>query len=190
MSTWVGWQAELISELGVHGTTQVRHLLNEWASEIPTACHANPLAASRHIRGSSDCLTLRNGKAAQSYPTHARGITATAEQLKSGSYPHLWAAIKSGAPYNFADYHQVANDLTKWGAAAAGAAYLITVQSGQFAGGAGGGKAQPPAAARLHGGYADLQRSVNRHFPRALHNSHRSIDAGLRSVHRARKVLR
>ena len=50
----------------------------------------------------------------------------------------------------------------------------------------------PPAgsvkAARLHKGYADLQHSVNVNMPTALTSAHRNLAAGLRSVHRARKV--
>ncbi len=48
----------------------------------------------------------------------------------------------------------------------------------------------PPAssAAHLHKGYADLRHSVNRNFPAALAASHRSLQAGLRSLHRAHRV--
>ncbi len=48
----------------------------------------------------------------------------------------------------------------------------------------------PPklSAAKLHKGYADVQHSVNHNMPAALKRSHRSLSAGLRSVHRARKV--
>ncbi len=49
---------------------------------------------------------------------------------------------------------------------------------------------KPPKlkAAQLHKGYADIQHSVNRNLPHALRRSHHSLAAGLRSVHRARKV--
>lgn len=42
--------------------------------------------------------------------------------------------------------------------------------------------------AQLHHGWADLRRSVNATLPRALHNSQRNLNAGLRAVGRARKV--
>jgi len=43
-------------------------------------------------------------------------------------------------------------------------------------------------AAHAHGGYADLQRTVNVHMPTALHAAQRSNKAALQSLARARKV--
>ena len=43
-------------------------------------------------------------------------------------------------------------------------------------------------AAKLHKGYADIQHSVNHNLPAALRASKRSLDAGLRALHRASKV--
>ena len=51
--------------------------------------------------------------------------------------------------------------------------------------------AKPPPGvktAQLHQGWNDLRRSVNVNLPAALRNSHRSLNAGLRAVERARKV--
>jgi hypothetical protein len=45
-----------------------------------------------------------------------------------------------------------------------------------------------PKAAKLHKGYADVQHSVNHNMPAALRRSHHSLEAGLRSLNRARKV--
>jgi hypothetical protein len=51
---------------------------------------------------------------------------------------------------------------------------------------------KPPApavkAARAHGGYADVQRSINHHMPRSLRNAHHLNREALRSLHRASKV--
>lgn len=45
-----------------------------------------------------------------------------------------------------------------------------------------------PKAARLHKGWSDLQHSVNRNAPDALHAARTSRAAGLRAIARASKV--
>jgi hypothetical protein len=45
-------------------------------------------------------------------------------------------------------------------------------------------------AARAHGGWADMQRSVNHHLPKSLRNSELLTRAALRSLHRAHRVKR
>lgn len=188
MSTWKGWEAQLVKTLGVGDTLQVGDLFTTWSKQVSQKCDNNPLAASRHATGSSNCRTLGNGKHAQNYKDHASAIDATTAQLRDGDYPHLWAAIKSGSPYEASSPQAVADDLTKWGAAAAGAAYQIEVAQGSYGGGGGGGGGSPPKAAHLHKGWADIRRSVNNKMPAALRNSQRSLHAGLRTVARARKV--
>ena len=52
-------------------------------------------------------------------------------------------------------------------------------------GGGGGGTVK---AARAHNGWADLQRTVNRKWPKAISNSERVTRAALRSLNRTHKV--
>ena len=186
MATWTGWEAQLIKALGVQDTREVGYLIRIWSSNTQTPCRSNPLAASWKIAGSGACQNLPGGNHAQNYPSHAEGIRATVAQLKSGSYPHLWAAIESGNPYNVKDPQAVDDDLKKWGAPGAGVAYLLEVEQGTFGSQVTG--AQPVKAAKLHAGYADVRRSVNHNMPTALNNSRSYMKAGLRSVRRARKV--
>ena len=188
MTTWAGWESQLADALNVQDTTEVGYLLRTWGSEEASTCANNPVAASRKASGSTNCKQLPNGLSAQNYTSRASGLAAAAAQLKSGNYPHLWAAIESGNPYNVVNTQQVADDLTKWGAQATSVAYLLEVSNGTF--GSGVPLQAPPGikAARLHRGYSDLQRSVNKHLPDALHSSRRSLNAGLRSLARARKV--
>jgi hypothetical protein len=43
-------------------------------------------------------------------------------------------------------------------------------------------------AAKAHGGWADVRKSVNRHMPRSLSRSQRDTRAALRALHRAHRV--
>lgn len=55
-------------------------------------------------------------------------------------------------------------------------------------GGGGGGGYKVPA--RVHKAWGDLQRSFNHHMPSALKHSRQTVDAGLRTLGHARKVLK
>ena len=46
----------------------------------------------------------------------------------------------------------------------------------------------PPKAARAHGGWHDVRRSVNQRMPAALRQSQHSMEAALRELSRGRKV--
>lgn len=43
-------------------------------------------------------------------------------------------------------------------------------------------------AAKAHGGWSDVRKSVNRHMPHALSRSQRNTRAALQALHRARRV--
>lgn len=196
MGVYTGWQRDLLAVVKLPDTAANRRFLSDWHSHASSDCKLNPVdlthvikdAGSGGARHSQDCkaVTLPSGSAHfQAYDDRVWTRTAFAAQLTSGDYPHLRHALRTGNPYspqrfNLTAAQAIAADLGAWGSGAFGNAYIKTM--------AAGGPIPQVKAARLHKGYADLQRSVNHRFPQALRRSQHSVNAGLRSIARARKV--
>lgn len=186
MTTWAGWEADLLKALGVPNTAESRAFLDSWTGAAPANCPNNPLLASKPESGSGDCAELTASRTAQAYRSHAQGINATVAELRSGNFPHLLAALESGHPLAVSDPGQVAADLAKWGVSHFANEYLALAQEQASS----GGGPSAPAASHAHKGWGDIQHSVNRRLPTALNQASRYNRAALRALARRRRVRR
>jgi hypothetical protein len=182
MSAWSGWEAEFLKAAGLPLTTSNEAFLNQWNTYDNTNCRNNPIDLSRQTAGSTACADLPNGKKARNYLSHAQAASTFSAQLKSGGYPNLLAALRSGQPYAVANPSKVAQDLGKWGSGIFQQAYV------------GAASTPPPSpggnlnAPRAHGGWRDLRRSINRNMPRSLNRAHNLTQQALRATSHGRRV--
>lgn len=181
MSTWEGWQADLLAEADVPDTGQNRSFLTAWQKSQPTQCYRNPVVISHKQPGSTNCRKLPGGtKHAQNYLSLKSGKEAFGLQLNSGSYPWLLKALQSGDPYSIhGDVATVtAQDLTHWGSPK----FAETYESRQ------NGPTGTLSAPHALGGWKSLRKSVNKGMPDAITYAKRQNTAALRSLSRARRV--
>ena len=182
MSVWSGWPADLLKRAGLPTTTSNLAFLSAWHTYDNTNCRNNPIDLSRNVAGSSPCGALPTGRQARNYTSPAQAASAFNAQLKSGAYPHLLAALRSGQPYAVANPSLVAQDLGKWGSGIFQQEYMNSVAT------------PPPVpgsnvnAPRAHGGWRDLRRSVNRTMPHSLNQAGRLTRLALRATSHGRKV--
>lgn len=182
MGVWSGWQADLLNRAGLPRTSFNLAFLSAWHTYDNTNCRDNPIDISRNVSGSSACAALPNGRQARNYTSPAQAASAFNAQLKSGQYPHLLAALRSGQPYAVSNPAQVAQDLGKWGSGIFQQEYVNSVQT------------PPPApgsnvrAPRAHNGWRDLRKSVNRTMPHALNRAGTLTRQALRATSHGRKV--
>lgn len=182
MSAWAGWEAEFLKAAGLPTTTSNEAFLNQWNTYDNTNCRNNPVDISRNVSGSTACADLPNGRKARNYTSHAQAASAFTAQLKSGNYPHLLAALRSGQPYAVANPSLVAQDLGKWGSGIFQQEY---VASATVPGSGGGSNLNAP---RAHGGWRDLRKSVNRNMPHALNRAGSLTRQALRTAAHGRRV--
>ena len=182
MAAWAGWEAEFLKAAGLPLTTSNEAFLNQWNTYDNTNCRNNPIDLSRRMPGSTSCAGLPSGRQARNYTSHAQAASAFAAQLKSGAFPNLLAALRSGQPYEVKDPAKVAQDLGKWGSGIFQQAYMNSVTTTSSGGGS------SPNAPRAHGGWQDLRHSINRKMPRALNGAASLNQAALRAVSRGHKV--
>lgn len=188
MPIWNGFQQELLSAAKLPTDEAHQEFLFDWSAHTTSDCANNPVDISRAASGASNCHKLTNSRTAKKYATHSSAADAFSRQIHSGSFPHLLAALQAIDPFQQPDTSAVAADIRKWGSTQFATFYASHSQSGSGAGSGGGG---PGAGApRAHGGWADLRKSVNHHFPTALRRSERNINAALRSLGKAHKVKR
>jgi hypothetical protein len=182
VSAWAGWEVQFLKAAGLPETVSNEAFLNQWNVEDNTNCRNNPVDISRNVSGSTACAALPNGKQARNYTSHAQAASAFSAQLKSGSYPDLLAALRSGEPYKVSDPAKVAQDLGRWGSGVFQQVYAGAVTT----------PPNPPqqtlVAPRAHGGWNDLRRSVNHKMPRALANAGNLTRQALRATSQGRKV--
>lgn len=182
MSTWSGWQSQLLNRAGFAVTPGNSDFLTDWGKAEASSCKANPVIISWPLKGSTRCKPLGiRSLYVQNYTSHAQGASAFDQQLRQDNYTHLIAAFHTGNPYNLTDTKAkgVYDDLLRWGAYTMARNYALATFDSAVPG------ANSP---RAHGGWADLQRSVNRNMPAALAASRRNTRAALRSLSRARRV--
>lgn len=185
MTTWSGWAADFLAAASLPGSNNNVRFLNEWAANAThPSCQNNPNDLAQHIQGhSSNCGTATNyyNQHFQRYSSHLWARTGWAVEIRSGHYPHLVAALRSGNPYTYSGYLDVEGDLNRWGSGPFGAVYVNDLESG------------PPAslkAPQALSGWKALRKSVNRDMPAALRQSQKARQAALRSLSHARKVHR
>jgi hypothetical protein len=181
MSVWAGWQHQLLNAAGVPTGGDNDAFMTDWHQHATTNCTNNPVDISRNISGASACkLTSNPNRRARNYASHDQAAGQFNAQLRSGSFPHLLAALESGSPYNPTGSDKVGADLIAWGSAKFAAAYGAEINA-QI----GGGVLRGPHAL---GGWKALRKSINKGMPEALGYSQHVTTRTLRSLAKARKV--
>lgn len=182
MSTWSGWRAELLAGAGLPYTQGASKFLGDWHTHASTNCQNNPVDISHSFTGSKRCRQLPGLTVySRAYASPANGAQAFGEQVNQGAYSHILKALHDGDPYalNATDAGLVSEELVAWGSTAFAHIYFGNVAN-----------PTPPglAAPRLHSGWRAMQVSVNEHMPKDLTQARQTIDAGLRTLAKARKV--
>ena len=185
MSTWAGWQSDILKAAGVPDNQPARNFLSDWHSHEGPDCPNNPLLASRKSTNSTVCRTLAGGNKAQSYPSPKSSAKATAAQLKSGTYTHLLAAFTGETWWEPGAGPGVYADLVAWGVPKFADWYKAQFGANFGSGGPPSGTLNAPAALS---GWKAVRRSINRGMPQALSDSQRARRAALRSLSHVRKV--
>lgn len=168
MAGWNGWIADILGALKVPNVGGVHNFVQEWGATEATPCKFNPLAASRVVPRSTNCRRLTSSRTAQNYASRAQGVSATVDQLRSGNFPHLLAALEGQTVWEAGSARGVNTDLIRWGATTFAGHYRD-----RFAGLV-DFSAQPPATTRPTAGltgYTDLQRAAATRLPTALRRS-------------------
>jgi hypothetical protein len=173
---WTGWAADYLKLLGVPNTAANRRFLNEWESAQHTSCRNNPLSSHMPWAGSTVCIP----EVTQAYLTHSNGLHATEKQMKEPSYAAILNALKSGNPFTFTNWTNVAHDLDTWGATLFAQQYRNEVVQA--------GTGSSVGAAKAHSGWADIRRSFNRNAHPALVHAAHLRKASLRRLARAHRL--
>lgn len=133
MSSWTGWETQLLDAIGAPVTSENIAFLDAWAlSEGPADTigggenqggQYNPLATTLKTSGS---IGTYNSDGVQDYASAEDGISATAQTLTQGAYAESYsgivAALKSGNPYTYngtngagSGIASILNGLNIWG---------------------------------------------------------------------------
>jgi len=184
VATWSGWQAQFLRRAGIIVTPPNQNLLTEWSKHTTTNCRNNPIDLSHKLSGSTNCGKLPGiFPQAQRYTNHDQAANAFKAEIHADFAQQLLRALNTGSPFQVAYFNDVASVFVSWGSPDFLDVYLA--DAGGKGGGSGGGGGK---ASRAHGGWKDLQRSINHRMPAALQSSKRSTAAALRSLSHARKV--
>lgn len=189
MSTWKGWQSDLLKAAHQPDTSHNRQFLSDWHAASGIDCDHNPVDLTAQLRHSKNCKLYRGPRHGhihyQAYRHPADAGEAFREQLGSGKYPNLLVAIAQGNPYDTSKItadiaDKIETELAYWGSAAFGADYANFIHEG----------GPPPKlkAPQALKGWGHLQRSVNHELPAALKSSQHAGAATLRAIAHARKV--
>lgn len=178
MPTWSGWEDQFLTAINAPTSASNRTFLDDWAAHATSNCADNPIDLSHPETRSADCHKLTSSRTAQRYATHATATRAFVQQVQSGNFNEL----ASGFSNNLLDPANapaaLIAEIRAWGSAAF--ANWLAQQSGV------GGKA--PAPSDAFKGWTDLQRSFNKHMPRALDQADTLRRGALRTLARAHKV--
>ena len=182
MSTWPGWQADLLSHSGIPNTTNNRRFLSDWHSHAETNCANNPIDLSVTDFDGKDCADLPGLIAkAQRYPTTAAGSHAFDTQIHQAAYAALLSVMMTGNPYTATGSGLASEALSAWGSETFAQRYFAETAN---APGRGGGIVDGDALR----GWTDLQRSINKRMPAALAASQATTRRALRSLGRTHRV--
>lgn len=179
VSTWKGWEAELLAPLGAPNTAKARTFLEEWAATEPHGCAHNPLGATIHAAGSTHCKHVAGKVYTQAYPTRKEGIAATVKQLREAPYKAIVACLHSGNPYTFTDWQEVVGELGTWGAHTFASEYAAAMQAPVSTGGGGA----PATADGAMKAYHHLSKTLARGVPKGLHKVDKLNRATLARLH-------
>lgn len=188
MATWSGWIQQFLSAANFPNTDGNRTWLSEWAQNANTNCRNNPIDLSRKQGGSSACSKLTDSRTAQNYTSHAQAAAAFINQINSGNFPNLLAGMKAGDPFARATLPAVLGDLLTWGSSQWEKHLENEFGVTPGGGGIGGGGNFTPTATNVYKSWGDIQTSINRNLPTALHRITVSQTALLRTLAHKRRV--
>lgn len=189
MSTYKGWQRDLLHAAKLPDTSHNRQFLSDWHAASLIDCALNPVDLTTKRRHSKDCKTYSGPRSGsifyQAYAHSTDTRAAFAEQINSTRYNLIQKALADGNPYDTAkittdDADLIETALAYWGSAAWGADYANIIAAG----------GPPPTlkAPQALKGWGRLQHAMNHELPGAIKASQHSRAAALRALDRARKV--
>jgi hypothetical protein len=111
VSTWKGWQADLLRAWGAPSNPQTRAFLAAWYAAVDHGGHDNPLGASRGIKGSSNY----HGGPIKNYPTPRAAVAATIAQVKGDPWTIIYHAVRGGTPSEVESSGDLNGPLEQWG---------------------------------------------------------------------------
>lgn len=171
MTTWRGWEADLLKALKAKDTPGNRAFLTGWERRDGTTCKDNPLTATVPLAGSSHCKHVSGSTYVQSYTSRANGIAATVNQLAKADYAPIVAALASGDPITYADWQHVVGALGVWGAHRFAVQYGTAARRAQAPVATGGSIASD--ASRSLAGYKHFANQLVHTVPTQLRHSQR-----------------
>lgn len=179
MSTWSGWQSQLLKAAHEPVTATNVAFMNLWAAHADApGCANNPVDLSHKEGGSSDCQPLTGSRIAQKYANHSSAAAAYATEILSGNFPTLETALAGlGVDLSTGDA-RIEAELRAWGSTNF-ATFL-----------AGNATATGVKAPGIHRGWTELRKSISPGLTSAISEALRLDRDALRSLSHARKVRR
>lgn len=185
MTTWDGWESQLLAAANLTDNGSTRAFLDQWAKNANAAsCRPNPVDISHVTSGSRNCKRLTPTRVAQTYTGHGQAASAFSSEIHSGDFPHLLKAFQGTDPYGPSNLADVEADLLLWGSsnfvAALEAEFGVTPTQP-------GGNVQGSSTG-IHKGWHDLRTTINHGLPASVAASERMTGAALRKLAGARRV--
>ncbi|HJR00132.1 MAG TPA: hypothetical protein VKA83_00750 [Methylomirabilota bacterium] len=179
---WPHWEQQFLAAAKLPTSALNIGFLGDWlAKHNAITCDRNPIDLSQDGPGSKRCLRLPGGKYARAYASRETAASAFADQLRSGSYPHLLAALVAGNAYRQQDGALVGFELETWGSPTFQAYYLDAIGIPES-----GGAPTPaakPATKDVIGAWSRLMRTL-RYEGHATIVDLRKSTANLRRIER------
>jgi hypothetical protein len=132
MSTWQGWENDVLTAIGAPITAANIAFLDAWQHAEGGSATYNPLNTTQPASGS----TPYNSAGVQDFTTPTQGANATKQTLENGYYPAIVSALQSGDPLNNGDLGAMSQELNKWGT---GSGFLQALAGSNAPGASGGG---------------------------------------------------
>lgn len=110
-STATAWATAILAAIGAPNSQSNVTSLTDWFNQEGGGGANNPLNTTQPGFGATNSI---NSLGVKSYATPADGVAATAATLKSGLYPGIVNALKSGSGLVGIDSSQVASELSTW----------------------------------------------------------------------------
>lgn len=188
MTTWSGWQVQLLGAAKLPADETHGIFLFDWSQHAASNCNNNPIDLSHVFATRRNCHKLTASRTAQNYTDHAHAATAFSAQIHSGSFPHILNALKSAIPYQQPNPGGVATELRAWGSPAFATYYLNHANVGTGGGGGGGGGGGAQYAPNVYRSWSHLQHSINRNLPTKVHRIDYAMRRTLQRLAHHRRV--
>jgi len=179
-STWQGWATDFLKAAQLPTTSANIQFLHDWSARKHSDCDNNPIDLTYDSGNATKCQKtgIRARPWYQSYKHHGNALDAWTSQFIVVGFDALAAALESGDPYGVDYFARVTKDLSRWGSGGFASYYYHRSQS----------SAGQVNSAKLHKGWAALQKTFNVGMPHSLKHARHVHGHGLRLLHRARKV--